>query len=71
MADREAERALLHRMVDGLGMRLVSLGNNRQLVVRNVSMSLSVDELTVLARLMLSEELTRPATRHGPGRCRG
>ena len=67
MADREAERALLHRMVDGLGMRLVSLGNNRQLVVRNVSMSLSVDELTVLARLMLSEELTRPATRHGPG----
>ena len=70
MADREAERALLRRMVDGLGIRLVSLGDNRQLVVRNLSMSLSVDDLPVLARLMLTEELNRPTAQHGPWRCR-
>lgn len=48
----QAERALLRRMVNALGVRVVSLRDNRQLLVSNLSMALDVDEVGVVARLI-------------------
>lgn len=48
----QAERTLLRRMIGGLGVRVVSLHDNRQLLVSNLSMALDVDEVQTLARLI-------------------
>jgi len=45
-----AEQALLRRLAAGLGLRVVALGGNAQLLVSNVSMRLTLDEMPVLAR---------------------
>jgi hypothetical protein len=45
-----AEQALLRRLAAGLGLRVVALGDNAQLLVSNVSMRLTLDEMPVLAR---------------------
>lgn len=53
--DPDTVRSLLARIVDGLGIRLVALRDNQQLVVSNLSMRLTGDELTVLAHLIPGE----------------
>lgn len=51
-----AERDLLRRLVNGLGLRLVVVGAARRAVVGNPSMSLSPDEVATLGRLIRGGE---------------
>lgn len=48
--DYLAESALLRRMVQGLGIRVAVLGEQRHLTVSNMSMSLDPDELAIIAQ---------------------
>lgn len=47
-----AEQALLRHLAAGLGLRVVALGDNGHLLVSNVSMRLTLDEMPVLARVI-------------------